>query len=280
MYGGDSNRNVVYLTMEISFIGAGNVAWHLAPALENAGHHINEVYSRQLQNARRLVSNLYDARTHSDLNFADSPSKLFILAVPDDALETVCSRLVLPENARLVHTSGSRSLDDLVRWMAVYSDVPVHTGVFYALQTFTRDQPFVTFDEIPICIEATDKSVEDELVNIGQEISDIVYLITSDERQVLHVAAVFACNFTNHLLGIAHDLTVGDGLEFDLLRPLIRETVRKGLAADNPADVQTGPARRNDLSTIDAHLTLLASQPRIAEIYGVLSASIQRTYAL
>jgi len=70
--------------MEISFIGAGNLAWHLAPALENAGHHINEVYSRQLQHTRRLVSNLYDARTHSDLNFADSPSKLFVLAVPDD----------------------------------------------------------------------------------------------------------------------------------------------------------------------------------------------------
>ena len=280
MYGTESNWNVVYLTMEISFIGAGNVAWHLAPALENAGHHINEVYSRQLQNARRLVSNLYDARTHSDLNFADSPSKLFILAVPDDALETVCSRLVLPENARLVHTAGSRSLDDLTRWMAVYSDVPVHTGVFYALQTFTKEQSFMVFDEIPICIEATDKSVEDELVGIGQEISDTVYLITSDERQVLHMAAIFACNFTNHLLSIAHDLTTGDGLEFDLLRPLIRETMRKGLAADNPADVQTGPARRNDLSTIDAHLTLLANQPRIAEIYGVMSASIQRTYAL
>ena len=263
--------------MEISFIGAGNVAWHLAPALENAGHHINEVYSRQLQHARRLVSNLYDARTHSDLNFADSPSKLFILAIPDDALEGVCSRLVLPENARLIHTSGSRPLGDLTRWMTVYSDVPVHTGVFYALQTFTKEQPFMAFDDIPICIEATGKTLEDELVGIGQEISDIVYLITSDERKVLHMAAVFACNFTNHMLTIAHDLTTGDGLEFDLLRPLIRETLRKGLAADNPADVQTGPARRNDLSTIDAHLAMLTTQPRIAEVYSAITINIQRT---
>lgn len=264
--------------MEISFIGAGNLAWHLAPALENAGHHINEVYSRQLQHARRLVSNLYDARTHSDLNFADSSSKLFVLAVPDDALEGVCSRLVLPENARLVHTSGSRPLGDLARWMAVYSDVPVDTGVFYALQTFTKEQPFLAFDDIPLCIEATEKNLEDELVGIGQEISDIVYLITSDEREILHLAAVFACNFTNHLLTIAHDLTTGDGLEFDLLRPLIRETLRKGLAADNPADVQTGPARRNDLSTIDAHLTSLAAQPRLAEIYEVMTTTIQQRY--
>lgn len=265
--------------MEISFIGAGNLAWHLAPALENAGHHINEVYSRQLQHARRLVSNLYDARTHSMLNFADSPSKLFILAVPDDALEDVCSRLVLPENARIVHTSGTRPLQDLTRWMAIYSDVPVRTGVFYALQTFTKEQAFLEFDDIPLCIEAAEKEFEDELVSIGQELSDIVYLITSDERKLLHMAGVFACNFTNHLLTIAHDLTVANGLEFDLLRPLIRETLRKGLAADNPANVQTGPARRNDSSTIEAHLSMLMAKPQLAEIYGVMTASIQRMYS-
>ena len=264
--------------MEISFIGAGNLAWHLAPALENVGHHINEIYSRQLQHSRRLVSNLYDARTHSDLNFADSSSTLFILAVPDDALEDVCSRLVLPENARLVHTSGTRPLSDLARWMTVYSDVPVDTGVFYALQTFTKEQPFMAFDAIPLCLEASEKRFEEELVSIGQQISDIVYLITSDERKVLHMAAVFACNFTNHLIAIAHDLATGDGLEFDLLRPLIRETLRKGLAADNPADMQTGPARRNDLSTIEAHLSLLDTRPRLAEIYSVMTTSIRHQY--
>ncbi len=264
--------------MEISFIGAGNLAWHLAPALENAGHHINEVYSRQLSNARQLVSNLYDARTHSDLNFADSPSRLFILAVSDDALESVCSRLVLPENAVIVHTSGSQSLSALETWMAVYSDIPVHTGVLYALQTFTKGQVFLEFEDIPFCLEATDKTTEDKLVNLAQELSDIVYLITSEERRVLHMAATFACNFTNHLLAIAHDLATADGLEFDLLRPIITETFRKGLAADNPADVQTGPARRGDLTTIESHLFLLSNKPKLAEIYAVLTESIRQRY--
>lgn len=264
--------------MEISFIGAGNLAWHLAPALENAGHHINEVYSRQLSSARQLVSNLYDARTHSDLNFADSVSKLFVLAVPDDALEPVCSRLVLPENALIVHTSGSQPLSALARWMSVYSDVPVQTGVFYALQTFTRGQPFMEFDDIPLCIEATDKATEDTLVGIGQEMSDVVYLITSDERQTLHLSAVFACNFTNHLLAVAHELTTANGLEFDLLRPLIRETMRKGLAAENPAEVQTGPARRGDLTTISRHLDQLRTQPDLYELYQVITQDIQRQY--
>ncbi|GAB3807791.1 DUF2520 domain-containing protein [Spirosoma humi] len=265
--------------MEISFIGAGNLAWHLAPALENAGHHINEVYSHQLKHARQLVSNLYDARTHSELNFADSPSQLFVLAVPDDALESVCSQLVLPETAILVHTSGGRPLSSLENWMAIYSDVPVRTGVFYPLQTFTKGQSFMLFDEIPLCIEATDSATEDSLVQLGQDISDTVYLITSEERRTLHVAAVFACNFTNHLLTIAHDLTVQDGLDFDLLRPLITETFRKGLDAPDPATVQTGPARRGDLTTIDTHLTYLSSQPKLAEIYQLLTKSIRHKYS-
>lgn len=264
--------------MEISFIGAGNLAWHLAPALETAGHHINEVYSRQLQHARQLVSNLYDARTHSELNFAESPSTLFILAVPDDALEDVCSRLVLPEHATVVHTSGNKSLDSLEQWMDIYSDVPVQTGVFYALQTFTKGQSFMDFAEIPLCIESADKATEDALVLLGQEISSIVYLITSEERRTLHVAAVFACNFTNHLLAIAHDLTAREELEFELLRPLITETLRKGIAAHNPADVQTGPARRGDLMTISDHLALLAKQPKLAEIYQVITDSIRQRY--
>lgn len=264
--------------MELSFIGAGNLAWHLAPAFENAGHHINEVYSRQNPSARQLVSNLYDAHTHADLNFADSPSRLFVLAVPDDALEAVCSRLVLPENAIVVHTSGSQPLSALEQWMNVYSDVPVQTGVFYALQTFTKGQPFMEFDEIPLCIEATDKGTEDILVGLGQELSNIVYLITSEERQTLHLSAVFACNFTNHLLSIAHELTTANGLEFDLLRPLIRETMRKGLTADNPADVQTGPARRGDLTTIGRHLDQLSAQPELYELYQLLTLDIQRQY--
>ncbi|GAB3890989.1 Rossmann-like and DUF2520 domain-containing protein [Spirosoma agri] len=264
--------------MEVSFIGAGNLAWHLAPALENAGHHINEVYSRQLAHSRQLVSNLYDARTHSDLNFADSPARLFVLAVPDDSLEPVCSRLVLPEDATLVHTSGNQSLTALENWMTIYSDVPVRTGVFYGLQTFTKGQPFMDFRGIPLCIEATSKTTEDLLVKVGQELSDIVYLITSAERQTLHVSAVFACNFTNHLLAIAHDLTTTNGLEFELLQPIIRETIRKGLAVKNPADVQTGPARRGDLTTIESHLRQLEMQPRLAEIYQIMTTSIRQHY--
>ncbi|KAB7729333.1 DUF2520 domain-containing protein [Rudanella paleaurantiibacter] len=262
--------------MEITFIGAGNVAWHLAPALENAGHHVNEVVSRQLSHARQLVSNtLYDARPRSDFNLAQSVSQLFILTVPDDALPDVCARLVLPEGAIVVHTSGTRSLGDLTQLMQVYSDVPVHTGVFYPLQTFSRQQSLLDFEEIPLCIEAADPETESQLVALGQEISSIVYLVDSAERRVLHLAAVFACNFTNHLFAIAKGLTDAHDLEFDLLKPLIRETFRKGMAAADPATVQTGPARRGDQKTIDTHLDMLRHQPRLQAIYDLLTASIR-----
>ncbi|OIN60288.1 Rossmann-like and DUF2520 domain-containing protein [Arsenicibacter rosenii] len=264
--------------MHITFIGAGNLAWHLAPAFENAGHQINEVYSRRTEQARRLISILYDAGVRTDLNFADSSSQLFVLAVADDAMEEVCQQLVLPENAIVVHVSGAKPLAQLRRWMAIYSDVPVRTGVFYPLQTFSRDQPPLSFEQIPLCLEADDKETEDILVGLGQELSDIVYLITSDERRLLHMAAVFACNFTNHLLAIAKDLTETNEVPFKLLKPLIRETIRKGLSAGHPADVQTGPARRGDQQTMQAHLTLLSDQPQLAEMYELMSDSIARMY--
>jgi predicted short-subunit dehydrogenase-like oxidoreductase (DUF2520 family) len=102
--------------------------------------------------------------------------------------------------------------------------------------------------------------------------------VNSAERRALHVAAVLACNFTNHLLALANDITDDEELEFDLLKPLIRETVRKALEADHPADVQTGPARRNDMQVIENHLAYLRPRPVTARIYELLTESIrQRT---
>lgn len=261
--------------MKISFIGAGNLAWHLAMALENAGHFIGEVYSRNEKNARQLISMLYDARLNPDLNFADSESELFILAIPDDAIEEVAAQLVLPENATVVHTSGSKSLDVLERLMAIYSDVPVQTGVFYPVQTFSKGIKPLSFDVIPLCIEASEKETENRLVLLGQELSQIVYLVNSHERRVLHLAAVFACNFTNYLLGIAKDLVDSEKLEFDLLRPLIEETFQKALDARHPAEVQTGPARRGDENTMQMHRAYLAEKPEWLQLYRLLSSGIQ-----
>lgn len=260
--------------MRISFVGAGNVAWHLAQALELAGHHIVEVYSRDTRNARRLVNKLYDTLVAPDLDFAESTAEVIVIAVADDTLADVVSRIVLPEHCTVVHTSGTKSLEELRQLIEVYSDVPAQTGVFYPLQTFSRDVP-LQFADIPMCIEASDTVTEQLLVQLAQDISNVVYLMSSEERRILHVAAVFACNFTNHLLTISKRILDAEHLEFDLLKPLVRETMRKALEAPDPAAVQTGPARRGDQQIIEKHLDYLERYPAWQGLYEVLSESIK-----
>ena len=260
--------------MKISIIGSGNIGWHLGIALENHHHQIYEVFSRQKSKALHLASRLYQAEAKTDLDFSESKAELFILAVSDDAMSEVCEQLILPENAILTHTSGSKSLEDLQKLMLINHDLPVKCAVFYPLMTFTAGKQ-LDLKTVPFCIEASDDATEATLVEIAQELSNTVYLISSDERKVLHVAAVFACNFTNHLLALAKGITDSEDLEFDLLKPIISETFKKALAANDPADVQTGPAIRKDKSTINRHLNYLKEDENLVEIYEVLTESIQ-----
>lgn len=262
-----------YNQLKISFIGAGNVSWHLAQALENAGHNVAEVFSRNTKNAEELTKYLYDAKVQLDLNFADSQAKVFFLCVTDDSMLEVAKQLVLPEGSMLIHTSGSKSLAELDELLRLNSDVTIQTGVFYPLQTFSKNFK-VNFTEIPICIESEEEDVEKVLINLGQDISDITYLINSEERRVLHVAAVFACNFTNHLWAVAQEIVEDNELEFDLLKPLINETFRKAMSSENIFKAQTGPARRGDNKIINQHLLFLKQQPDYQQIYRVLSEGI------
>lgn len=260
--------------MKISIIGSGNVGWHLGITFENYHHPICEVFSRNEAKAEKLSEMLYKAEAKTDLDFSESDAELFILAVTDDAMEEVCSKLLLPENAILAHTSGSKSLDDLQKLMLIYHDLPVKCAVFYPLMTFSAGKR-LDLKSVPFCIEAVDDETEQILVDIAQEMSDTVYLLSSEERKVLHVAAVFACNFTNHLLALSKSITDNENLEFDLLKPIISETFKKALKADDPADVQTGPAIRNDKTIINRHLDYLKDDARLLEIYEVLTESIQ-----
>jgi predicted short-subunit dehydrogenase-like oxidoreductase (DUF2520 family) len=260
--------------MKVSIIGSGNVGWHLGIALENHHHPVCEVFSRQATKAQKLSSMLYKANVKTDLDFSESEAELFILSVSDDAMEEVCSQLILPENAILAHTSGSKSLEDLQKLMLIHHDLPVKCAVFYPLMTFSAGKR-LDLKTVPFCIEAIDEETEQILVDIAQEMSNTVYLISSEERKVLHVAAVFACNFTNHLLALAKSITDSEDLEFDLLKPIINETFKKALAAENPADVQTGPAIRNDKSIINRHLDYLKEDENLLEVYEVLTESIQ-----
>jgi predicted short-subunit dehydrogenase-like oxidoreductase (DUF2520 family) len=249
----------------ITLIGAGNVGWHLARHLENAGHQLREIYSRNFKNARKLVDSLYDAYPTASLDFSESDAQIFLLAVADDAIPAIVSEIILPENVILAHTSGSKGIE-------ILSDLKCTTGVFYPLQTFSKAKE-VDFEEIPILVEGENKATEKELIALAKSLSNEVQAVNSDQRRTLHMAAVFACNFTNHLLTISKNILETEDLSFDLLRPLLLETVYKALEL-GPENAQTGPAARKDLATIKSHLNSLRINPELAQIYRLLSESI------
>jgi predicted short-subunit dehydrogenase-like oxidoreductase (DUF2520 family) len=257
------------LTHTVSFIGSGNLAWHLAPTLDNSGYTVREVYSRNFKNAKALVGKLYQAEVKNSLDFSDSNSSVFVICVSDDAIEEIVQEIILPENAILVHTSGSQPLNVLA--YAAISRI----GVFYPLQTFTK-QKKVDFSEIPIFIESADEEVSAHLRKMAKTISKKVEVIDSSKRVALHIAAVFASNFTNHMLTISKSIMQVSGLQYDWLKPLIAETITKSLAI-GPEAAQTGPAKRGDFEILDKHLALLQNDEQIAELYKLISQHIVDT---
>ncbi|MCH7515454.1 MAG: DUF2520 domain-containing protein [Bacteroidetes bacterium] len=257
--------------LHVAIIGAGNLAWHLAPALDNCGYAVKEVYSRDRKKANALVKRLYQAVPAGDLDFSDSNCRLFIVCIPDDAIEEVVKEIVLPdEHAILIHTSGSIPIQ------ALEYAATQHVGVFYPLQTFSKSRK-ANFSEIPVLIEASDLSTEEILIRIAKSISKNVKRVSSTNRKAIHVAAVFACNFTNHMFTLSKAILDDEGLDFELLKPLITETINKSLEI-GPGNAQTGPARREDFQTMDAHFDYL-EEPAVQEIYRIISQNILDRYS-
>ncbi|SDT02946.1 Predicted oxidoreductase, contains short-chain dehydrogenase (SDR) and DUF2520 domains [Mucilaginibacter mallensis] len=250
-------------TMRITIIGSGNIATHLGAAFKNAGHRIVQVYSRSAHNSALLAYHI-GAEAINNIDSINPAVDIFIIAVSDDAIPGIASELAKYDKL-MAHTSGVTNLQALLN----YTD---KAGVFYPLQTFskTREIDFLT---VPLCIEAADETIHATLKELAQSISNNVYDIDSVQRKVLHLAAVFACNFPNYLYGVAQDLLKQNNIQFDLLRPLILETAQK-VQEHFPADVQTGPAIREDFKTMDTHLEMLAGEPGLEQVYKILSQGI------
>lgn len=246
------------------------MAWHLAPALDNVGYVVKEVYSRNPKRARELTGRLYQAELKTSLDFSTSESKIFIVAVSDDAIKSIVQDIVLPDDAILLHTSGSQPLSVLG-----YAATP-HIGVFYPLQTFSKSKK-VDFKSIPIFIESETPEAEKSCLQMAKKISSDVRTIGSQERKALHVAAVFASNFANHMLTISKDLLAENKLDFELLKPLISETLNKALSI-GPDQAQTGPAKRGDFEILDHHVDFLQHDESLASIYRLISQHIIDRY--
>ncbi len=261
--------NETHLT-KISFIGSGNLAWHLAPAFDNVGLVVKEVYSPNHKHAADLVDKLYQAEVKATLDFSTSDSNIFFVCVKDSAIGDVAKEIILPDEALLVHTSGSVPLSEL-QFAAT-----TNLGVFYPLQTFSKSKK-VDFKTLPIFIESNNEESGVVLLELARVLSNQVRKITSHERKALHVAAVFASNFTNYMLATSEQIMQQNSLDFEWLKPLVAETITKSLQI-GPIEAQTGPARRGDLQILDQHMEFLQDDPQKQELYRLISQLIIDKY--
>ena len=247
---------------KIIFIGAGNLATQLSSAMKEQGYDIIQIYSKSLKNAKILGSSLSCDYT-DDLNQIKDTADLYIFSIKDTALQE-CIRSVKPNKALWVHTAGNIP-------MSVFEPHAKRYGVFYPLQTFSKNKK-VNFSNIPFFVEANSEKDATLLTDMALKISQDVRVISSEQRKYIHLAAVFACNFTNHMYAISEKLLKEHGLPFDILQPLIQETSDK-IKKISPVTAQTGPAVRYDENVMNKQLSLLKDD-QLKEIYRLLSKNI------
>jgi len=252
---------------KIAIAGSGNIAWHLADALMLQGYQITGIWCRNYSNAIALAEKCGSVAC-SEISDLGKNADLIIIAVADNAIEIVANGIGEFDGI-VVHTAGSVSIDVLKNAFKNY-------GVIYPLQTFSKGIP-VNLREVPFFLESSSAEVLQAIKQVASALSAKVYEADSRQRMLLHVAAVFAGNFSNLLYIVSNDLIKSSGLPQEVLHPLIVETARKATTGD-PLKMQTGPARRNDTTTIEKHLKTLASLPEYAELYRLLSNLISNKF--
>ena len=250
--------------MKVVVIGAGNVATHLSLSIQKTSASIIQIYSRSEESACTLANRLetqWTIQSHKITPKAD----LYLFAVKDDALPDLISQI--PENQGLwVHTAGSVPMD-------IFKGYALHYGVLYPLQTFSTGRE-VDLRTVPLFVEACTPDDEQLLVAFASKLSDNIQTLPSEKRKHVHLAAVFACNFSNHLYALAYKLLEEQNIPPDVLRPLIHETASKIMTL-SPLQAQTGPAVRYDLNVINRQIELL-TDPAMKELYQLFSQNIYK----
>ena len=275
--------------MQIVFLGSGNLATNLSLALKAAGEEIIQIFSRTKENAQALADKLHCASCTS-INEIRTDADVYIFSVKDDALPSLISQLTehlansqhpfspsraggATQHPLFLHTAGSVPI-------SVFPDntltpntqhLSPKYGVLYPMQTFSKDRS-VNFREIPCFIEASDNNTLEEIKTLASKISDHVLEMSSEKRRKLHLAAVFACNMTNHCYRLAEKVLEEEGIDFSLYLPLIQETANK-VKELSPRKAQTGPMVRYDKTIMDAQIALINDE-RTRQIYRLMADSI------
>lgn len=250
--------------ISIAIVGSGNVGTHLFRAFEQNKIFVQQIVSHS--NSHSSVSSFpSECKIISRPQDIDKQTDLVILAVPDDVLNRDFLSC-FSKDLFLVHTSGSVE-------MSVFADFENY-GVFYPLQTFSIKRE-LDYSSIPFCIEANTAENETFLFNLASKISLDVRLINSQQRRQIHLAAVFACNFSNYLFHVSETILKEKNLDFEILFPLLSETIQKVHFA-SPREMQTGPAIRQDVKIMQKHLALLSEHPEFAKLYEFISNNISK----
>lgn len=250
--------------MDISIIGSGNIAWHLAKFFYGHGHRIKTIYNRS-ENHGRALADMASAQFSSTVEGLSAPDvDLLIIAVSDNALAEVIEQIKPAPRNIVVHTSGATPIDILSGFERY--------GVIYPPQSLNKDIDSL-ISEIPFAVEGSSDEIGVQLLTLMTTMAPKSFSCNSDQRLALHVGSVFANNFSNALYQMAYEILQHQGLDFELLRPIILETAKK-VQNNTPKAVQTGPAFRNDDKTINRHLQFLRYNDTTREIYQQLTSFI------
>ncbi|MDR2936283.1 MAG: DUF2520 domain-containing protein [Rikenellaceae bacterium] len=246
----------------VTVVGSGRVAGAFCRRLAELGKTGVQLLARNIETGRKIADET--GAVLRSVPQALTPSAIYIIAVSDRAIREATDTLISGDGL-VVHTSGGCSLDEISPRIA-------RRGALYPLQTFGSAQP-IDFKKIPLFIETENAADFPELEGFARRLSGSVSACDSIQRQQMHVAAVFACNFVNHLYAVGQQLMERNGLDPELLRPLIEQTAAQA-ATGSPAALQTGPAVRGDRFVIERHLETLRDDPQWREIYSLLTDSI------
>jgi len=251
----------------IVIIGSGNLGWNLTIALFKAGFNILQIIDKNIQSANKLASQVNSDYTDNIKNI-NRNADLYIISVFDAVIENVVNSIKW-NNKLVVHTSGSTNI-------SIFKKNTDNYGVIYPLQTFTKFKQ-INFSNIPVFIEANNKENENQLLKFISKISNIVRLASSQKRFIIHLSAIVANNFTNYLYTLTDELLKKQGISFNILEPLFKETLNKAIEI-GPSKSQTGPAIRNDINIIEKHLDFLKDKQEFYNIYTLISENIINRY--
>lgn len=251
--------------MEISFIGAGNVAWHLSRALENAGNSVNEVFSRHPENAQELASFLFKADIQEHLDFSQSLSEIFFVCIPETAYSQVLPELILPENSTLILISGTYNLSEALFQFDPNRETNVQVGIIYPLHNFVKGKN-ISMTNVPLFIEAPHRDMHGILFSLGSKISNVLYEVSPEERKKIHLASLFSSEFSRILWEQSKALLNDLDLEHTLLEPLLRAQLA-GFMNDVPQELSTLKNHYSDDNLYYQQRIMLAGK-EIQEIYS------------